>query len=567
MTVFCRNKKGQLSFGQAEGFAVFGRLAVLLSETNLSHLHQSRAGVRDLCLSEGQLALFSRKRERCAVARARVTQTWVSNPRHSNPRHKPEGFNGPRHWAAVQNLRRLLANPNNIMFKKILIANRGEIAVRIIRACREMGIATVAVHSQADTDSLPVQMADQAVCVGPPLGKDSYMSVPNIVSAALITGAEAIHPGYGFLSETASFAEVCATAGIKFIGPPVSAIEKMGDKATARETAKNAGVPTVPGSEGVLQSEADALRVAAQIGYPVVVKATAGGGGRGIRVVEDEDDLARVLKIAQAEALAAFGNADVYLEKYITQMRHIEVQILADEWGNCIHLGERECSVQTVRHQKVVEEAPSATLTPAMRAEIGAAAVKAANAVGYANAGTVEFIYTPDNAFYFMEMNTRIQVEHPVTEAVTGVDLVQWQIRIASGEKLTLTQNDIHFSGHSIECRVTAQDPDKGFAPSAGTLTSVRLPGGLGVRVDTQIYGGYTVPPFYDSNLAKIIVWGPDRAQAISRMKRSLDELQIEGSPTNVSFLQKILNDARYQKNELSTAFLPQLMEEFGLSV
>ena len=453
------------------------------------------------------------------------------------------------------------------MFKKILIANRGEIAVRIIRACREMGIATVAVHSQADTDSLPVQMADQAVCVGPPLGKDSYLNVPNIVSAALITGAEAVHPGYGFLSETASFAEVCETAGIKFIGPPVSAIERMGDKATARETAKQAGVPTVPGSEGVLQTEADALRVASQIGYPVVVKATAGGGGRGIRVVESEEDLARILKVAQAEALAAFGNADVYLEKYITQMRHIEVQILADEHGNCIHLGERECSVQTVRHQKVVEEAPSATLTPEMRNRIGAAAVRAAQAVGYANAGTVEFIYTPDNQFYFMEMNTRIQVEHPVTEAVTGVDLVQWQIRIAAGEKLTLTQADVQLSGHSIECRVTAQDPDKGFAPSAGTLTQVRLPGGLGVRVDTQIYGGYTVPPFYDSNLAKIIVWGPDRAQAIGRMKRSLDEMLIEGSPTNISFLQKILADERYQNNELSTAFLPQLMEEFGLSV
>ena len=453
------------------------------------------------------------------------------------------------------------------MFKKILIANRGEIAVRIIRACREMGIQTVAIHSQADTESLPVQLADQAVCVGPPQGKDSYMSVPNIVSAALITGAEAIHPGYGFLSEASSFAEVCGAVGIKFIGPPVSAIESMGDKATARETAKRAGVPTVPGSEGVLATEADALRVAAQIGYPVVVKATAGGGGRGIRVVENEEDLVRILKIAQAEALAAFGNADVYLEKYIRVMRHIEVQVLADEHGNCIHLGERECSVQTVRHQKVVEEAPSATLTPKMREKIGAAAVKAAKAVGYANAGTVEFIYTPDNQFYFMEMNTRIQVEHPVTEAVTGVDLVQWQIRIAAGEKLTLSQKDVQLNGHSIECRVTAQDPDKGFAPAAGTLTNVRLPGGLGVRVDTHIFSGYTVPPFYDSNLAKVIVWGPDRAQAIARMRRSLDEMVIEGSPTNVSFLQKILGDSRYQNNELSTAFLPQLMDEVGLSV
>lgn len=453
------------------------------------------------------------------------------------------------------------------MFNKILIANRGEIAVRIIRACREMGIATVAVHSQADNDSLAVQLADEAVCVGPPAGKDSYMNIANIVSAALVTGAEAVHPGYGFLSEVASFAEVCHACGIKFIGPSIDAIERMGDKATARATAKKAGVPTVPGSEGVLTSEADALRVASKIGYPVVVKATAGGGGRGIRVVEDEEELVRILKVAQAEAAASFGNADVYLEKYIRQMRHIEVQILADEHGNCLHLGERECSVQTVRHQKVVEEAPSATLSSSERRRIGDAAVKAAKAVGYANAGTVEFIYTPDGEFYFMEMNTRIQVEHPVTEAVTGVDLVQWQIRIAAGEKLTLHQKDIDWNGHSIECRVTAQDPQKGFAPAAGTLTQVRLPGGLGVRVDTQIYGGYTVPPFYDSNLAKVIVWAPDRAQAIARMKRSLDEFMIEGSPTNIPFLQRILNDRRYVDNEISTAFLPQLMDEAGLSL
>ena len=453
------------------------------------------------------------------------------------------------------------------MFKKILIANRGEIAIRVIRACREMGIATVAVYSQADADSLHVQLADESVCVGPPPGKDSYMSVPNIVSAALITGAEAIHPGYGFLSEVSSFADVCATVGLKFIGPPVAAIEAMGDKATARETAKAAGVPTVPGSEGVLTEEADALRVAAQIGYPVVVKATAGGGGRGIRVVEDEDELLRVLKVAQSEAAAAFGNPDVYLEKYIRQMRHIEVQILGDEHGNCIHLGERECSVQTARHQKVVEEAPSATLTPEQRQRIGAAAVKAATAVGYTNAGTVEFIYTPSGEFYFMEMNTRIQVEHPVTEAVTGVDLVQWQIRIAAGEKLPFTQEDIEWKGHSIECRVTAQNPEKGFAPAAGLMPLVRIPGGLGVRVDTQIYSGYTMPPFYDSNLAKVIVWAPDRAQAIARMQGALEEMLVEGIPTNASFLQTILADERYRKNDLSTAFLPKLMEEIGLAV
>jgi acetyl-CoA carboxylase biotin carboxylase subunit len=315
----------------------------------------------------------------------------------------------------------------------------------------------------------------------------------------------------------------------------------------------------------LIESDADALRIAAQIGYPVVVKATAGGGGRGIRVVESEEDLTKVIKVAQAEAAAAFGDAGLYLEKYITQMRHIEVQVLADTHGNCLHLGERECSVQTVRHQKVVEEAPSVTLTPEKRAAMGAAAVRAAQAVGYTNAGTVEFIYTPSGEFYFMEMNTRIQVEHPVTEAVTGVDLVQWQIRIAAGERLTLRQEDIVWNGHSIECRVTAQDPERGFAPSAGMLSHVRLPGGLGVRVDTQVYSGYTVPPYYDANLAKLIVWAPNRTQAIARMQSALSETQIEGSPTNISFLQTILSDSRYQKNEISTAFLPHLMEETGL--
>lgn len=451
------------------------------------------------------------------------------------------------------------------MFKKILIANRGEIAVRIIRACQELGIATVAIYSEADRDSLPVQIADEAVCVGPGPGKDSYLNIPNIVSAALITGAEAIHPGYGFLSEVASFAEVCASCGIKFIGPPITAIEKMGDKATARATAKKAGVPTVPGSEGLLATEADAIKLAHRIGYPVILKATAGGGGRGIRVVHDEEELLKELKVAQAEAEAAFGNGGVYLEKYIREMRHIEVQVLFDEHGHGIHLGERECSVQTRRHQKVVEEAPSPTLTPKQRSRIGDAAVKAAKAAGYANAGTVEFIWTPEGDFYFMEMNTRIQVEHPVTEAVTGVDLIQWQIRIAAGEKLTLTQRDVTWSGHSIECRLTAQDPSRGFAPSVGTLTDLRLPGGLGVRVDTQIYDGYSVPPYYDANLAKIIVWAPDRAQAISRAERALKELRVSGVSTNASFLRTILADSRYRSNDVSTAFLPRLMDESGL--
>jgi acetyl-CoA carboxylase biotin carboxylase subunit len=322
----------------------------------------------------------------------------------------------------------------------------------------------------------------------------------------------------------------------------------------------------VPGSDGIIAGEAEAARVAARIGYPVVLKATAGGGGRGIRIVNSDDELSQVLKVAQAEAGSAFGNADVYVEKYIREMRHIEVQVLADEHGNCIHLGERECSVQTVRHQKVVEEAPSATLSPGLRKKMGEAAVRAAKAVSYANAGTVEFILTPDEEFYFMEMNTRIQVEHPVTEAITGVDLVQWQILIAAGEELTLRQRDIELDGHSIECRVTAQDPARNFAPSAGTLTDVRLPGGLGVRVDTQIYGGYTIPPFYDSNLAKIVVWAPDRTQAIARMRRCLDEFEVKGVPTNVPLLKQIINDPRYVANELSTAFLPRLMSEAGLS-
>ncbi|WP_394796281.1 acetyl-CoA carboxylase biotin carboxylase subunit [Armatimonas sp.] len=451
------------------------------------------------------------------------------------------------------------------MFTKILIANRGEIAVRIIRACQELGIKTVQIHSDADRDSLPVRLADETVCVGPGPSKDSYLNIPHIIAAALNTGAQAIHPGYGFLSEVASFAEICEQCGIKFIGPPISAIEKMGDKATARATAQAAGVPTVPGSKGIVESDTDALKLASQLGYPVMMKATAGGGGRGIRIVENEDEMQRQFKVAQVEAEAAFGNGGLYLEKYIREMRHIEVQVLFDEHGHGIHLGERECSVQTVRHQKVVEEAPSPTLTPEQRMTIGAAAVKAGAAAGYANAGTVEFIYTLSGEFYFMEMNTRIQVEHPVTEFVTGVDLIQWQIRIAAGEPLSLKQEDIEWKGHSIECRVTAQDPAKNFAPSAGKMGEVLLPGGLGVRVDTQIFSGYSVPPYYDSNLAKVIVWGVDRDEAIRRMERCLSETRIEGLPTNISFLKQILADSRYRNNDVSTKFLPTLMEELGL--
>ena len=442
------------------------------------------------------------------------------------------------------------------MFKKILIANRGEIAVRIIRACREMKIATVAVYSQADADSLHVGLADEAVCIGPPANKDSYLNAPNIITAAVITGADAIHPGYGYFSEVPSFAEACEACKVKFIGPKAASIEKMGDKAKAREIMQSAGVPIIPGTKGVLQNEQDAYRMAARIGYPVLIKASSGGGGRGIRLVQNEEELGKVLKVAQMEAESSFGNPDIYMEKFIEEPRHIEVQVLADEHGHVVHLGERECSIQNARHQKMLEEAPSVALTAIMRTKIGDAAVRAAKAVGYTNAGTVEFLLDAHGNFYFMEMNTRVQVEHPVTEAITGIDIVKAQIRIADGENLGLTQKDIHINGHAIECRITAEDPDKGFAPSLGTIENLIVPGGFGVRVDTHMYPGYTIPPYYDSLLGKLVVWGSDRNEAISRMTRCLSEFIVDGIKTNIPYHLRIMANSFYRRGELSTSFI-----------
>ena len=446
------------------------------------------------------------------------------------------------------------------MFKKILIANRGEIAVRIIRACQEMGIATVAVHSTADTNSLAVQLADQSVCIGPHSAKESYLSIANIVSAATITGAEAIHPGYGFLAENASFANICAQVGIAFIGPSPRAIDTMGNKAAAREAMKKAGVPIVPGTPGTIADERAALEAAREIGYPVIIKASAGGGGKGMRVVKEEDELATQFSMARNEAEAAFGNGEVYIEKYLIQPRHIEVQILADTHGNVIHLGERDCSVQTARHQKMIEEAPCAFLPDATRKALGEAAVAGAKSVGYTNAGTIEFLVSATGEFYFMEMNTRIQVEHPVTEQITGIDLIQAQIRIAAGEPLGITQADVNFSGHAIECRLTAEDPENNFAPAAGLVESFDAPGGLGVRVDTHLRNGYLVPPFYDSLLAKIIVHAPTRDEAIERMKRALGETKLVGLATTRDYHLKILDNEYFARGEVSTDFLARRM-------
>jgi acetyl-CoA carboxylase biotin carboxylase subunit len=442
------------------------------------------------------------------------------------------------------------------MFKKILIANRGEIAVRILRACRELKIKTVVVYSTADADSLPVRWADETVCIGPPAPKDSYLHAPNIISAAHITGAEAIHPGIGFLAENASFADACETCGLKFIGPVAAVMEKMGDKAAARELMRVAGVPIIPGSDGVIAGEHEALRFAHRCGYPLLIKAAHGGGGRGIRVVQNEEELPRLLEMARSEAAAAFGSPDVYLEKFLEEPRHVEVQILADEQGRIVHLGERECSVQNLRHQKLIEEAPAPQLTPAQRSRLGEAAVRAAKAVGYANAGTIEFLIDARGEFYFMEMNKRLQVEHCVTEAVTGIDLVKQQIRIAAGEKLPFGQKEIRWEGHAIECRINAENPERNFAPSAGCIERVTLPGGLGARVDTHITAGYVVPPYYDPLLAKVIVWDKDRAGAIGRMQRCLQEMEIVGVHTNLAFQQKILANAFYRRGEVTTDFI-----------
>ena len=446
------------------------------------------------------------------------------------------------------------------MFKKVLIANRGEIATRIIWACRELGIRTVAIHSEADRDSLHVRFADEAICIGPAPSAKSYLNIPAVISAAEITNVDAIHPGYGFLAENAYFAEVCEACNIKFIGPRADTIQLMGDKAGARAAMKAAGVPITPGFDGVIEDEEEAARVAADIGYPVIIKASAGGGGRGMRIVHDHTALMNSLSAAQQEAQLAFGNPAVYIEKYIETARHIEIQVLGDQYGNIVHLGERECSIQR-RHQKLIEESPSPALSREMRQEMGELAVRACREIGYVNAGTMEFLLDQNNNFFFMEMNTRIQVEHPVTEFVTNTDLVREQILIAAGEPLEFDQEDIVFSGHAIECRINAESPDT-HIPSPGLITAMNLPGGPGVRVDTAAYPGWFVPPHYDSLIAKLIVHHRNRDMAIARMRRALEAYIVEGIETSVPLHQRILADPDFVAGKLSTRF----MERFNRS-
>ncbi|AST92450.1 MULTISPECIES: acetyl-CoA carboxylase biotin carboxylase subunit [Sutcliffiella] len=442
------------------------------------------------------------------------------------------------------------------MIKKLLIANRGEIAVRIIRACRELGIETVSIFSEADREALHVQLADEAYCVGPTSSKDSYLNFTNIISVAKLTESDAIHPGYGFLAENADFAELCRECNITFVGPSPEAITKMGTKDIARETMREANVPIVPGSQGVIESVENGVKIAEEIGYPVIIKATAGGGGKGIRVARDREELKKGISITQQEAATAFGNPGVYIEKYIEDFRHVEIQVLADNFGNTIHLGERDCSIQR-RLQKLVEETPSPVIDPEMRAEMGEAAVKAAKAVDYSGAGTIEFIYDYQNRkFYFMEMNTRIQVEHPVTEMVTGVDLIKEQIRVASGEKLSLTQEDVTFNGWAIECRINAENPEKNFMPSPGKIDMYLPPGGFGVRVDSAVYPGYVIPPYYDSMVAKLITYGATREEAIAKMKRALSEFVIEGVHTTVPFHLKLMDHEVFKDGNFNTKFL-----------
>ncbi len=446
------------------------------------------------------------------------------------------------------------------MFKRILIANRGEIALRIIWACKELGIETVAVHSTADSESLHVHFADKSVCIGGPQSSESYLNIPAVISAAEITGADAIHPGYGFMAENAHFAEVCEECNIKFIGPKPESIRRMGNKSEARKMMSSANVPVVPGSKEIIETPEEAIEIAKKVGFPVILKASAGGGGRGMRIARDNESLVKEFSTARSEAQIAFGVPDLYMERFIEKPRHIEVQILADEHGNVIHLGERECSIQR-RHQKLIEESPSPVLDDKLRSKITSAAVAAAKACDYQNAGTVEFLLDEDMSFYFMEMNTRIQVEHPVTEWVTGIDLVKEQIKVAAGEKLPFSQKDIQFRGHAIECRINAETPDT-FIPSPGRITVYNVPKGPGVRVDTAVYEGGVIPPYYDSMVAKVIVYGKDREEAIARMKRSLDTMVLEGVHNNIPMHMKILNDPDFIAGEFSTHFMERYLQK-----
>jgi acetyl-CoA carboxylase biotin carboxylase subunit len=447
------------------------------------------------------------------------------------------------------------------MFKKVLIANRGEIALRVIRACRELGVQTVAVYSEADRESLHVRFADDDVCIGPPPGRDSYLRIPRLIAAAEITGADAIHPGYGFLAENAEFAEICTASNVTFIGPTAEQIRVMGNKSAAREAMIKVGVPVVPGTPGPVEDSDAALEFAKTIGFPVIIKASAGGGGKGMRVARDADDFARSFQLARSEALSAFGNGDVYVEKYLERPRHIEFQIMGDKFGTVIHLGERDCSVQR-RHQKLIEEAPSPAVTPALRKAMGDAAVAGAKAINYVGAGTIEMLLDTDGSFYFMEMNTRIQVEHPVTEMLTGVDLVKEQIRVAAGARLSVTELP-PLRGHVIECRVNAEDPARNFQPSPGKITAFHPPGGPGVRLDSHVYAGYTVPPYYDSLIAKLIVQGRDRPEALARMRVALESFIVEGVTTTIPFLARVMQNDRFARGDVDTKFLEREPELF----
>ncbi|MBI6872879.1 acetyl-CoA carboxylase biotin carboxylase subunit [Clostridium aciditolerans] len=441
------------------------------------------------------------------------------------------------------------------MFNKILIANRGEIAVRVIRACREMGIETVAVYSEADKDALHTQMADEAICIGPAAAKDSYLNIQNIISATVLSGAQAIHPGFGFLSENSKFARMCKECNITFIGPDPECIENMGNKSNARDIMTKSGVPVVPGSNGAVEGEDELLRLAEEIGYPVMIKASAGGGGRGIRVVYEQSELIKAYENARAEAKAAFGDETIYMEKFIEKPRHVEIQVLGDSFGNIVYLGERDCSMQR-RNQKVLEEAPSPIMTEELRKSMGETAVRAAKAVNYNNAGTIEFLLDKNGNYYFMEMNTRIQVEHPITEMVTGIDLIKEQIKIAAGEKLSFLQEDIRINGHAIECRINAEDASRGFMPCPGKVKDMYVPGGFNVRVDSAVYSGYVIPPYYDSMIAKLIVHGKDREEAIKKMRRALGEFIIDGVRTNIDFQFELINCEEFINGNYDTRFI-----------